>query len=206
VAPGGGSFQSLVVIGTSTGGPRALASVVPGLANDGRTGYVIVQHMPAGFTRSLAERLDALTSLTVREAKQGDRLTAGTVLVAPGDHHLQLTSAGVVQLFQGPRVHGVRPSVDVALESMAATFGPRVVAAILTGMGEDGADGAVAVRDRGGYVIAEDEATCVVWGMPRAVAERGATHRIARLEDVSAAIAVGVASRSLHHTAVRQPA
>jgi two-component system, chemotaxis family, protein-glutamate methylesterase/glutaminase len=202
-AGGSGPFDSLVIIGTSTGGPRALAAVVPGLADDGRTGYLIIQHMPAGFTRSLAERLDAGTSLNVREAEQGDRLVAGTVLVAPGDYHLQLTSTGVVQLLQGPRVHGVRPSVDVTLESAAAVFGPRVVTAILTGMGEDGADGAVAVRARGGYVIAEDEATCVVWGMPRAVAERGAANRIARLEDVPAAIAGAVASRSLHHT-VRQ--
>jgi two-component system chemotaxis response regulator CheB len=197
----GGMFDSLVVIGTSTGGPRALASVVPGLADDGRTGYLIVQHMPAGFTRSLAERLDAATSLHVREAEAGDRLTASTVLVAPGDYHLQLSSAGVVQLLQGPRVHGVRPSADVTLESAAATFGPRVVTAILTGMGEDGADGAVAVRARGGYVIAEDEATCVVWGMPRAVAERGAANRVVRLEDVAAAIAMAVTSRSLHHVA-----
>jgi two-component system, chemotaxis family, protein-glutamate methylesterase/glutaminase len=198
---GGGSFDTLVVIGTSTGGPRALAAVVPGLADDGHTGYLIIQHMPAGFTRSLAERLDTATSLHVHEAEAGDRLTAGTVLVAPGDYHLQLSSAGVVQLLQGPRVHGVRPSVDVTLESAAATFGPRVVAAILTGMGEDGADGAVAVRARGGYVIAEDEATCVVWGMPRAVVQRGAANRIVRLEDVAAAIAMAVAGRSLHHAA-----
>jgi two-component system, chemotaxis family, protein-glutamate methylesterase/glutaminase len=198
---GSGPFDSLVVIGTSTGGPRALAAVVPGLADDGRTAYLIVQHMPAGFTRSLAERLDAGTSLHVHEAEQGERLLAGTVLVAPGDHHLQLSSGGAVQLFQGPRVHGVRPSVDVTLESVAAAFGSRVVTAILTGMGEDGTDGAVAVRAKGGYVIAEDEATCVVWGMPRAVAERGAANRIARLEDIAAAIAMAVASRSLHHTA-----
>jgi two-component system chemotaxis response regulator CheB len=201
VASGGGPFQSLVVIGTSTGGPRALATVVPGLADDGRTGYLIVQHMPAGFTRSLAERLDGGTTLSVREAEQGDRLVAGTVLVAPGDYHMQLSSSGQVQLLQGPRVHGVRPSVDITLESVAATFGPRVVTAILTGMGEDGADGAVAVRAKGGFVIAEDEATCVVWGMPRAVKERGAANRIARLEDVPAAIALAVAGRSLQHTA-----
>jgi two-component system chemotaxis response regulator CheB len=194
----GTAFDSLVVIGTSTGGPRALSTVVPGLSDDGRTGYLIIQHMPAGFTRSLAERLDTLTSLNVREAEQGDRLEAGTVLVAPGNYHLQLTAGGVVQLFQGPRVHGVRPSIDVTLEATAALFGPRVVTAILTGMGEDGADGAVTVRAKGGYVVAEDEATCVVWGMPRVVAERGAANRVARLEDISAAIALGVTSRSSH--------
>jgi two-component system chemotaxis response regulator CheB len=200
VALGAQPFDTLVAIGTSTGGPRALSTVVPGLADDGRTAYLIVQHMPAGFTRSLAERLDTTSSLHVREAEQGDRLVAGTVLVAPGDFHLQLSAHGSVQLFQGPRVHGVRPSVDVMLESVAQHYGARVVTAILTGMGVDGADGAVAVRARGGFVIAEDEATCVVWGMPRAVAERGAANRIVRLENVSTAIAEAVASRFLHHT------
>jgi len=200
---GGAAFDSLVAIGTSTGGPRALSTVVPGLADDGRTAYLIVQHMPAGFTRSLAERLDSTSSLHVREAEQGDRLVAGTVLVAPGDFHLQVSGHGTVQLFQGPRVHGVRPSVDVMLESLAQQYGARVVSAVLTGMGVDGADGAVAIRAKGGFVIAEDEATCVVWGMPRAVAERGAANRIVRLENVSTAIAEAVASRSSHHTTLQ---
>ena len=203
VALGSAPFDTLVAIGTSTGGPRALATVVPALADDGRTAYLIVQHMPAGFTRSLAERLDSTSSLHVREAEQGDRLVAGTVLVAPGDFHLQVSAHGTVQLFQGPRVHGVRPSVDVMLESVAQHYGARVVCAILTGMGVDGADGAVAVRAKGGFVIAEDEATCVVWGMPRAVAERGAANRIVRLENVSIAIAEAVASRLLHHTTLQ---
>jgi two-component system chemotaxis response regulator CheB len=198
-----GPFDTLVAIGTSTGGPRALSTVVPGLVDDGRTAYLIVQHMPAGFTRSLAERLDSTSCLHVREAEQGDRLAAGTVLVAPGDYHLQLSAGGAVQLFQGPRVHGVRPSVDVMLESVAQHFGARVVTAILTGMGVDGADGAVAVRAKGGFVIAEDEATCVVWGMPRAVAERGAANRVVRLEHVSTAIAEAIASRSSHHTTLQ---
>jgi two-component system chemotaxis response regulator CheB len=203
VATGTTSFDSLVAIGTSTGGPRALATVVPGLPDDGRTAYVIVQHMPAGFTRSLAERLDTLSSLHIREAEHGDHLSAGTVLVAPGDYHLQVTGGGVVQLLQGPRVHGVRPCVDLMLESVANHFGPRVVTAILTGMGVDGADGAVAVRARNGFVIAEDEAACVVWGMPRAVVERGAANRVVRLENVSTAIADAVASRSSHHTTLQ---
>ncbi len=195
-----GVFDSVVAIGTSTGGPQALSTVVPGLVDDGRTAYIIVQHMPAGFTRSLAERLAATSSLHVREAERGDRLAAGTVLVAPGDYHLQLSASGAVQLFQAPRVHGVRPSVDVMLESLAQHFGARVITAILTGMGVDGAAGAVAVRAKGGFIIAEDEATCVVWGMPRAVAERGAANRVVRLEHVSTAIAEAVASRSSHHT------
>src|SRR5205823_423204 len=122
----------------------------------GRTAYVVIQHMPAGFTRSLADRLDSSSALKVREAATGDRLAADTVLVAPGDFHLRLTARGVVELNDGPRVHGVRPSVDVALESVAEHFGNRAVVSILTGMGQDGAAGAVAVHQRGGYVLAED--------------------------------------------------
>lgn len=184
-------FERLVVIGASTGGPRALGSVVPALPRDGRTAYLIVQHMPAGFTRSLAERLDGSSELCVREAKAGDRLEADTALVAPGDWHLLVTANATVELNDGPRVHGVRPSVDVTLESLALHFGARTVVAILTGMGQDGAAGAASVRRGGGYVLTEDESTCVVWGMPRAVVERGAADRVVPLDAMAAAISRG---------------
>lgn len=194
---GAAHFERLVVVGASTGGPRALGLVVTGLPDDGRTAYLIVQHMPAGFTRSLADRLDAASPLHVREAAPGDVLTAGTALVAPGDYHLRLTPTGTVELDQGPRVHGVRPSVDVTLYSVAQRFGPRTVAAILTGMGQDGAAGAAALREAGGYVLAEDESTCVVWGMPRAVVERGGADRVVPLESVAPAIAEGLRAPAL---------
>jgi two-component system, chemotaxis family, protein-glutamate methylesterase/glutaminase len=184
-----GGFDRLVVIGCSTGGPRALAVLIPELRAEAPTAYLIVQHMPAGFTRSLAERLDASGPLTVREAADGDRLEAGTALVAPGDYHLRLKPSGAVELDQAARIHGVRPSVDIALESAAERFGSRTVAVILTGMGQDGAAGAAAVRQVGGYVLAEDESTCVVWGMPRAVVERGLAQRVAPLDGMSEAIA-----------------
>jgi two-component system chemotaxis response regulator CheB len=135
------AFEKVVVIGTSTGGPRALATVVPHLPVDGSTAYLVVQHMPAGFTRSLAERLDGMTRLAVREATTGDRLAADTALVAPGDYHLRLSPSGRIELDQDARVHGVRPSVDVTLASLVQTFGRRAVVAILTGMGQDGAAG-----------------------------------------------------------------
>jgi two-component system, chemotaxis family, protein-glutamate methylesterase/glutaminase len=186
------AFEKLVVIGTSTGGPRALATVVPDLPIDGSTAYLIVQHMPAGFTRSLAERLDSMSRLAVREAAPGDRLGADSVLVAPGDYHLRVSPRGDVELDQGPRVHGVRPSVDVTLASLVQTFGRRAVVAILTGMGQDGAEGAAAVRAAGGYIVAEHESSCVVWGMPRAVAERGGADRVAPLDQVAGAIAAAV--------------
>lgn len=182
------AFDRLVVIGSSTGGPRALGTVFPGLRNDGRTAYLVVQHMPAGFTHSLAERLDSLSELTVREATAGDQLAAGTALIAPGDFHLRVSSRGSIQLDQEPKVHGVRPSVDVTLYSVAQTYGSRTVTAILTGMGSDGAAGAAAIRQAGGLVLAEDESTCVVWGMPRAVVERGGADRVVPLDGMAAAI------------------
>jgi two-component system chemotaxis response regulator CheB len=194
-------FERLCLIGSSTGGPRALGTVVPGLQRDGRTAYVIVQHMPAGFTKSLAERLDASSELSVLEASAGQRLAADTILVAPGDHHLRLSASGVVELDEGPRVHGVRPSVDVALESVAQHFAARSVVAILTGMGVDGGDGALSVRNAGGYVLAEDESTCVVWGMPRAVVERGAADKVVPLDAMAEAITAALSNR----TSARSP-
>ncbi len=196
------TLERLVIIGCSTGGPRALGTLVPGLPRDGSTAYVIVQHMPAGFTRSLAERLDSMSQLTVLEASQGDRLQPDTALVAPGDHHLQVTSEGSIELNDGPRVHGVRPSVDVALASVAQHFGSRSVVSILTGMGQDGAAGAELVRAAGGFVLAEDESTCVVWGMPRAVVERGVANRVVVLDDmaeaINSALPAGGRSRGVH--------
>jgi two-component system, chemotaxis family, protein-glutamate methylesterase/glutaminase len=189
-------FDRLVVIGSSTGGPRALGTVVPSLPSDGRTAYLIVQHMPAGFTRSLAERLDSISPLTVREAESSDHLSAGTALVAPGDFHVRVTPRGGIQLDQDGKVHGVRPSVDVSLSSVAHNFGPRTVVSILTGMGSDGAAGADAVRKAGGTVLAEDESTCVVYGMPRAVVERGGADRVVPLDGMASAIVDALHART----------
>jgi two-component system chemotaxis response regulator CheB len=191
-------FDNLVVIGASTGGPRALGTLVAGLPNDGRTAYVIVQHMPAGFTRSLAERLDGLSSLSVREAAQGDSLKAGVALVAPGDRHLKLTASGGVELDDGPRVHGVRPSVDVTLESVAGQgLAKRTVVSMLTGMGSDGADATAVLHARGAYVLAEDESTCVVYGMPRAVVERHAADKVVPLDSMAEAISQALGTHVL---------
>jgi two-component system, chemotaxis family, protein-glutamate methylesterase/glutaminase len=185
----GRRFDRLVVIGASTGGPRALAALVPALPADDHTAYLIVQHMPAGFTGSLAERLDNISRLTVREAVQGDRLAAGTALVAPGDFHVHVTAGGGVDLDNTtPRLHGVRPSIDITLDSVSKYFGARAVVVVLTGMGRDGADGALAVHQAGGSVLAEDESTSVVWGMPRAVVENGAAERVVPLNHMASAI------------------
>lgn len=177
----------LLVIGSSTGGPRALAEVVSGLPGDLNCAVIIVQHLPAGFTKSLADRLNQGSALEVSEAKDGDLLSVGRVLVAPGDFHLKV-SGRRVQLDMGPRRHGVRPSVDTTLETAAASFGQAILTTILTGMGEDGTEGARAVKAAGGLVLAEDESTCVVYGMPRSVVEHGLSDEVVPLDHMAAAI------------------
>jgi two-component system chemotaxis response regulator CheB len=179
--------ERLLVIGSSTGGPRALAELTAGLPPDLSCAGIIVQHLPAGFTRSLAERLDQGCALRVAEAQAGAALATGQLLVAPGDYHLSLAGTRVV-LDQAPRRHGVRPSVDTTLEAAAEVFGPAVLAVILTGMGEDGTEGARAVKAAGGRVLAEAESTCVVYGMPRAVVEAGLADEVVPLDALPAAI------------------
>ena len=174
----------LVIIGASTGGPRALFTVVPRLPRDLPVPVIIVQHMPLGFTRSLAERLDAQGPLAVREAQDNEELQAGTVRVAPAGHHL-VVAGRLMQLSETPSEHGVRPAVDVTLRTAAATYPGPVIAAILTGMGRDGTDGALRVRQAGGRVIAESEATALIYGMPKSVVEAGAADRIADLGEVA---------------------
>jgi two-component system, chemotaxis family, protein-glutamate methylesterase/glutaminase len=183
-----GPDDRIVLIGSSTGGPRALNLLVPELASHIPAAYVIVQHMPAGFTRSLAERLDQISALAVKEAQPGDRLQTGQVLLAPGGFHMTFDEAGLVAFNQNPLVHGVRPAIDVTLTSIARYFGKRTLAVILTGMGNDGTTGAQLVRAAGGKVIAEAESTCVVWGMPRSVYEAGAADQVVPLTGIAKAI------------------
>lgn len=177
-----------VAIGCSTGGPRALLEVIPRLPADLPAAVLVVQHMPAGFTRSLAERLDYVSALPVKEAQHGDLAVPGLVLLAPGGRHMELDPSGRVRLTDGPPVHGVRPAVDVLLGSLPPVFGARCVAVLLTGMGCDGAEGAAWVHAAGGHVLAEDASTAVVYGMPRAVVERGVAHRQAPLPAMADAI------------------
>ncbi len=184
--------EKVVVIGTSTGGPRALFEVVPRLPAGLPAGVLLVQHMPPGFTRSLASRLNDVSHLPVREAAEGDLVQTGQVLLAPGDFHLTVRRGGRVALEKSPPVHGVRPSVDITMEAAASVFGAATVGVVLTGMGVDGTSGSLAIRRAGGLVMAEDEATCVVYGMPRSVFEAGAASRVVRLEAMAAAIVEAV--------------
>jgi len=175
-----GSFppERAIVIGCSTGGPRALYQIVPSLPTDLPAAILIVQHMPQGFTRSMAKRLNQLSGVAVKEAAEGDAIRTGEVLVAPGGYHMIVNRDYSVGLSQGPLVCGVRPSVDVTMRSAAAVFGASLTAAVLTGMGTDGTEGTGMIRAVGGRVIAESESTSVVWGMPRSVIDAGNADRV----------------------------
>jgi two-component system chemotaxis response regulator CheB len=175
----------IVVIGSSTGGPRALNTLIPDLPRYPEAAYVVVQHMPVGFTRSLAERLNLNSELFVKEAEPGDKLKIGQVLLAPGGFHMVFDDKGQVSLNQNPPMHGVRPAVDVSLLSLAQHFGKRIISVTLTGMGSDGTTGATLVHSSGGMVIAEAEESCVVWGMPRSVIEAGVADKILPLGSIS---------------------
>jgi two-component system, chemotaxis family, protein-glutamate methylesterase/glutaminase len=154
-------------------------------------GMVVTQHIPAGFSRAFAERLNQICAVEVKEAADGDELAAGRVLVAPGDLHMSLERAGGayrVRVQTGPRVCYQRPSVDVLFHSVAESAGPHAVGVLLTGMGADGAEGLLAMRRRGAHTIAQDESTCVVFGMPKEAIRLGAVEQVAPLGRISQAV------------------
>lgn len=187
--PGTGQ-QRLVAIGTSTGGPRALQQVITQLPADLPCGVVIVQHMPPGFTKSLSERLDSLSKVRVKEAEDNDLIEPGHVYIAPGNYHMQVKNqSGLlrISLNQEPPLASHRPSVDVLFDSVAS-IGRRLTAVIMTGMGSDGAKGMQKIKSAGGYVIAEDESTSVVYGMPKAVVDLGIADKVLPLPYIAGAI------------------
>jgi two-component system chemotaxis response regulator CheB len=181
-----------LLIATSTGGPRALAQLIPGLPSPLGLGTMIVQHMPAGFTASLAARLDRSSPLSVREAEGGESLEAGVALIAPGGRHLRLTPTGQMALTDEAPLGGLRPRADLLIEDAAAKWGDRLTLVVLTGMGNDGLRGAKEVRRTGGRILVEAEQTCTVYGMPRAVIEAGLADEVLPLDQMAAAIAAGV--------------
>jgi two-component system chemotaxis response regulator CheB len=177
----------LVVIACSTGGPRALATLLPQLRAPLGCGGVIVQHMPAGYTATLAKRLDASSTLTVREAQDGDAIRPDTLLLAPGDLHLHV-ERGVIRLGREEPVGALRPRADLTFADAARVYGRNVVGVVLTGMGSDGVAGLRAVKAAGGLCLAEAEQSCVVYGMPRAVAEAGLADAVHPLDAIPAAL------------------
>ena len=165
--------SSVVVIGSSTGGPSALQKVFAEWANGLNAAVLVVQHLPSGFTKTLALQLDRQSQLTVREAQVGDELSPGTALVVPGDFHLVINDDNRVELTQTEKISGHRPSIDVTMQSAARVCGTRAIGVILTGMGHDGADGLAAIRSAGGRTLAQDAGSCVVNGMPQRAIDRG---------------------------------
>ncbi|MBP2654933.1 MAG: response regulator receiver modulated CheB methylesterase [Firmicutes bacterium] len=183
--------EQIVAIGTSTGGPRALQELVTRLPGNLPCGVVIVQHMPPGFTKSLANRLDSLCALSVKEAEHNDVVKPGSVLIAPGDYHMTVERDGtrtVVKLNQGPPIGSHRPSVNPLMESVAKIYGSLATGVILTGMGSDGARGMQEIKQSGGYTIAEDQSTTVVFGMPKSAIELGIIDKVVPLPAIASEI------------------
>lgn len=175
----------VVVVGVSTGGPSALSRVLPALPGDTPFAMIVVQHMPAQFTATLAERLNGQSAIEVREAKEGDRPRQGLALIAPGDAQLTIGEGGVLHVGDGPEVNGCKPSADVTMKDAARIFGRRCVGVIMTGMGRDGADGLAAIKAAGGRTFAQDKATSVIYGMPRAAVELGVVDEILALDEIA---------------------
>ncbi len=173
--------RGIVLLGASTGGPAALAAVLGNLGARFPLPIAVVQHMMPEFTHYLARRLNEAVPMPVREARAGQLPQPGTVLMAPGGQHLYFDHAGRIRLGYQPPRNGVRPSVDVALESAAEQYGSQVLAVILTGMGRDGMEGALEVKRSGGVVLVQDEASSVIFGMPKATIEAGAYDKILSL-------------------------
>jgi two-component system, chemotaxis family, protein-glutamate methylesterase/glutaminase len=183
------SAGTLLVIASSTGGPRALGELVPRLPAELGAGGLLVQHMPPGFTASLAARLDGASALSVREARSGDVLDSGSLLVAPGGAHLRLSDDRRLRLADDAPEGGLRPRADFTIADAARLYGRRVLLVVLTGMGKDGLEGAAAVKRAGGRVLVEAESTCTVYGMPRAIAEAGLADAVLPLDRLADAIA-----------------
>ena len=188
---GGTPPTKIVAIGVSTGGPQAMEYLLSQLPGDFPGAITVVQHMPDGFTDMFARRLDDLSALRVKEAQSGDLLQPGRVLICPGNRHMKvkrLPLGDIVVLSEDPPVNGHRPSVDVLMRSVAEEFRSHTVGALMTGMGDDGAEGLGAIKKEGGMTIAQSEESCVVYGMPKAAIDRGYAIRVVGLDTMAATL------------------
>jgi two-component system chemotaxis response regulator CheB len=189
--------DKIVAVGASTGGTVALQEFLMAMPPHS-PGIVIVQHMPEGFTRSFAERLDKICQIAVQEGRQGDWVTPGKAIIAPGNHHLLVSRSGaryMVEVRQGPLINRHRPSVDVLFRSVANAAGANAVGVIMTGMGDDGARGLLEMRQSGAFTVAQDESTSVVFGMPKMAIQMGAACSIQPLSRIAASV-----SQHFYHT------
>lgn len=181
------NLKKVVAIGVSTGGPNAISCILPKLPADLPACVLIVQHMPEGFTAAFANRLNQACNIRVKEASEGDQLMPGTALIAPGSRHLKVArigKGGVAVLSSAPPVNGHRPSADVLFDSVSEEFGPEGIGVIMTGMGVDGARGLGKIKAQGGRTIAQNEESCVVFGMPKAAIDMGHVDEILPLEEI----------------------
>ena len=186
-ARGGGRFP-IVVVASSTGGPATLMKFVPEFPKDFPGAVILVQHMPGNFTSQFSKQLAEVSSLKVKEAEAGEIIVPGQLYICPGSHHMRVSPTGRVSLDDGPRIGGYRPCADLTFESAADYAGPMALGVILTGMGNDGAKGAQAIRAAGGHVIAQDESTAVIFGMPQEAIKAGAVDQILPMEHIYHAI------------------
>ena len=179
----------VVVLGASTGGPATVMRLAPGFTRDFPAAVILVQHMPAAFTTQYALQLTEFTSIRVKEAEPNESIQPGTLYICPGGQHLRLSSTGRVELDSTTgRIEGYLPNIDVAMESVACFAGPMGIGVVLTGMGSDGARGARAIKNSGGFVIAQDEATSVIFGMPAEAIKIGVVDQVLGIDDIYAAI------------------
>src|SRR5216683_633049 len=179
----------VVVLAASTGGPATVMRLAPGFTRDFPAAVILVQHMPAAFTTQYAAQLGEFTGIQVKEAEANESLQPGTLYICPGGQHLRVTQTGRIQLDgSSGRINGYLPNIDATMESVAAFAGPLSIAAVLTGMGNDGANGAKAIRSAGGLVLAQDEATCVIFGMPAEAIKAGAVDQVLGIDDIYPAI------------------
>ncbi len=179
----------VVVLAASTGGPATVMRLAPGFTRDFPAAVILVQHMPAAFTTQYAAQLGEFTGIQVKEAEANESLQPGTLYICPGGQHLRVTQTGRIQLDgSSGRINGYLPNIDATMESVAAFAGPLSIAAVLTGMGNDGANGAKAIRSAGGLVLAQDEASCVIFGMPSEAIKAGAVDQVLGIDDIYPAI------------------
>lgn len=177
--------QNLVIIGSSTGGPRALEEIFTALPDNINAGIVVVQHMPKGFTHSFAERLNSISKVRVKEAAEGDYIKNGHALIAPGDYHLTIDSQKQIKLNQSAPVQYLRPAVDVTMLGLPNVFNSNIIGVILTGMGRDGAEGMANIKQLGGYTIAQDRATSTIYSMPKAVIDSGNADYVLPIDNIA---------------------
>lgn len=185
---GSNTRHPLVVMAASTGGPQTLMQLIPAISRDFNGTIILVQHMPGTFTSQFSKQLAEVATLHVKEAEHGDELRSGTLYVCPGSHHLCISGTGRIELKEGERINGYRPCADLTMESAAAYAGPMCIGVVLTGMGGDGARGVQAVKAAGGHVIAQDENTSVIFGMPSEAIKTGSVDQVLPLDSIPAAL------------------